>query len=190
MTDLATALATDPSKLPDYAGRPVVRTTISIRNAGDGLSEGLGIDPQVLPLGDKVYVVLECTVHAHDHDRLMDKGNDTGMLVLDQVLKAGTGTLIDADVVKQAIADQAEVIQRAKEKAQGLERLPYPEELQKAHDLGEHASGLVAGCPSCDSETQAARDEAAADGDGAPAPTPIAGRARKAADKAGRSADG
>lgn len=184
MTDVAAALA-DTTKLPDYGGRPVVRSTISIRNAGDGLSEGLAIDPQVLPVGEKVYVVLECVVHAHDHDRLMDKGSDTGLLVLDQVLKAGTGTLIDADVVKQAVAEQAERIEAAREAAKGITKLPFPTELQKAHDAGDHADGLVEGCPGCDAEVAAAEDEqrvhdaeaAAAAGDPDPAePTPIGGR--------------
>lgn len=186
MTDTAAALA-DTTKLPDYMGRPVVRSTISIRNAGDGLSEGLAIDPQVLEPGAKVYVVLECVVHAHDHDRLLDKGNDTGLMVLDQVLKAGTGTLIDADVVREAIAEQAERITRAKEAAAGLARLPYPDELQKQHDEGTHAEGLVDGCPACDAEVIAAADEervhaaeqAAQDGTD-PEPTPLAGRRKRA----------
>lgn len=192
MTDAATALA-DTTKLPDYMGRPVVRSTISIRNAGDGLSEGLSIDPQVLQPGSTVYVVLECVVHAHDHDRLLDKGNDTGLMVLDQVLKAGTGTLMDADVVRDAIVEQAEKIERAKDAAAGRAKLPYPDELAKQHADGVHAEGLVEGCPDCDAEVAAAEAEAAveqavheaeaadAEGDGeAPAePTSIAGRRKR-----------
>lgn len=173
MTDTAAALA-DTSNLPDYQGRTVARTTISIRNAGDGLSEGLAIDPQVLPLGSVVHVVLECTVVGHDHD-VMKQAPE--LLVLDQVLKAGTGTLIDADVVRQAIAQQAEKIQLAKEAAAGTARLPYPDELDKAHDAGMHTD-LVPGCPQCDQEQELAAGEAAeADAEQPPAePTPIAGR--------------
>lgn len=163
MTDLAAALA-DTSSLPDYQGRKVARTTISIRNAGDGLSEGLSIDPQVLPLGATVHVVLECTVVGHDHD-VMKQAPD--LLVLDQVLKAGTGTLIDSDVVKEAITQQADRIQRAKDEAAGRTRLPLPDELQAQHDEGGHADGLVPGCPSCD-------DEAAAEAAEADQPTEVA----------------
>lgn len=192
MTDAAAALA-DTTKLPDYGGKPVVRTAIKITNAGDGLSAGLAIDPQVLALGERHYVVLECIVDSHEHDRIMDKNNDTGLLVLSQVLKAGTGTLIDADVVRTAIVEQAERIERAKDAAAGRSKLPYPDELAKQHADGAHAEGLVEGCPDCDAEVAAAEAEAAVEqavheaeaadavGDGeAPAePTPIAGRRKR-----------
>lgn len=178
MTDLAAATA-DTSTLPDYGGRSVARTTLSIRNAGDGLSEGLSIAPQVLPLGQTVYVVLECVVDAHDHVRLKDRKSDTGLLVLDQVLKAGTGTIVDAELVRDVIAAQAERILRAREAAQGLQRLPYDDTLQAQHDEGEHADGLVAGCPDCEAERDAdAADAAAADGNVPVEPTPITKRKR------------
>lgn len=124
MTDLATALANTPGKLPDYAGRSVIRTAIKVTNAGDGLSQGVAIDPQVLPVGATVYVVLECVVDSHEHDRVLDKGNDTGLLLLNQVLKAGTGTIIDADLVREAIDHQADKIRLAREQAAGVQRLP------------------------------------------------------------------
>lgn len=188
MTDAASALA-DTSKLPDYNGRPVVRTAIKITNAGDGLSKGLAIDPQVLDISQTHYVVLECVVDSHEHDRIIAQGNDTGLLVLNQVLVAGTGTLIDADVVKEAIAQQAEKIERAKDAAAGRAKLPYPDELQKQHADGAHADGLIEGCPDCDAETAAAKSEAevqaaeqaAADAP-PPEPTPIGGRRRKGTD--------
>lgn len=154
MTDLATAMA-DTTKLPPYGGRPVVRTAIKVTNAGDGLSQGLAIDPEVLDVGTKVYVVLECVVDSHEHDRVLDKGNDTGLLILNQVLKAGTGTLIDGEVVREAIATQAERITRAQEQAKGVNRLPLPEELQQQHDAGQHADAVVPGCPACDPDSAA-----------------------------------
>lgn len=174
MTDLASAMA-DTTKLPAYAGLPVVRTAIKVTNAGDGLSQGLAIDPEVLPLGSRVYVVLECVVDSHEHDRVLDKGSDTGLLVLNQVLKAGTGTLIDGAVVREAIAQQAERIQRAKDEAAGRARLPLPDELQAQHDEGEHAAGLVPGCPTCDAEAGAAGAEA----DTAPEVASIKDRSRR-----------
>lgn len=149
MTDLATALA-DTSKLEPYQGRDVLRTSIAIRNAGDGLSEAMGIDPNTLDIGSTVYVVLECVVDAHDHKRI----KDLDALELVQVLKAGTATLIDRDEVHEAVARQAEKIKRAKEDAAGVKRLPYTEELQDAHDAGQHTE-LVEGCPSCDAEIAA-----------------------------------
>lgn len=186
MTDLATALA-DTTQLPTYGGKPVTRTAIKITNAGDGLSQGLAIDPQVLALGDTHYVVLECIVDSHEHDRIMDKNNDTGLLVLNQVLKAGTGTLIDKELVAEVIAEQAtrieaarEAAKLAKEQAEGIQRIPYGEELQEAHQKGEHAEGLVPNCPDCDAEVAAQAAETGAEPDAAPdEPTPIAGRKRR-----------
>lgn len=163
MTDLASAMA-DTSSLPDYGGQPVVKTTISIRNAGDGLSEGLGIDPQLLAIGSRVYVVLECLVKAHDH-KMLENAKD--QLVLDQVLKAGTGTLIDAVVVREAIAAQAERIQAAKDAAAGRQRIPYDDDaeaLAVEHlDAAKGHATLVPGCPECDKEVDAAAAEAVTD---------------------------
>lgn len=177
MTDVTAALA-DTSALPDYGGKTVTRTAIKITNAGDGLSQGLAIEPQVLGLGEVHYVVLECVVDSHEHDRLMAQGNDTGLLVLNQVLKAGTGTLIDADVVREAIREQAERIQRAKDAAAGRAKLPYPDELQAQHDEGAHAEAPVEGCPECDVKAAEAADAEGPAGDGLAEPTPIAGRKR------------
>lgn len=166
----------EPRVLPDYAGRQVASTTISIRNAGDGLSKGMAIDPQVLTIGQTYYVTLECTLDAHDYKRL-DKVPD--QLTLDQILKAGVAVLMDADLVKSAIDTQRERIRAADEAKKGITRLPYDDEgkLGLAHADGKHAGGLVEGCPVCQAEAdQVAKEQAAP-----PAPTSIKGRARRRA---------
>ena len=185
MTDLAGALANN-DHLPDYGGRKVTRTAIKITNAGDGLSQGLAIDPTVYELGDVVHVVLRCVVDSHEMDRVLDKGSDTGLLVLQQVLKAGDAAIVDADVVREAIDSQAEKIRLAKEAAKGIKRLPFGDELQKAHEEGRHAGELVYACPDCEALAAATGQEmpdAPADDeaeDTPPAePTSIAGRSRK-----------
>lgn len=164
----------EPRVLPDYAGRQVASTTISIRNAGDGLSKGMAIDPQVLTIGQTYYVTLECTLDAHDYKRL-DKVPD--QLTLDQILKAGVAVLMDADLVKSAIDTQRERIRAADEAKKGITRLPYDDEgkLGLAHAEGKHAGGLVEGCPVCQHEVdQVAKEQAAP-------PAPIKGRARRRA---------
>lgn len=166
----------EPRVLPDYAGRQVASTTISIRKAGDGLSKGMAIDPQVLTIGQTYYVTLECTLDAHDYKRL-DKVPD--QLTLDQILKAGVAVLMDADLVKSAIDTQRERIRLADEAKKGVTRLPYDDEgkLGLAHAEGKHAGGLVEGCPVCQHEAdQVAKEQAAP-----PAATPIKGRARRRA---------
>lgn len=158
-------------KLPPYDGQTVASTTISITNAGDGLSKGMAITPQVLALRSKVYVVLECDVDAHRHKNL----TGTDMLTLEQVLKAGVATLADADLVQQVVDEQRERIRLADEAKKGISRLPYDDEgeLGLAHARGEHADSMAEGCPVCDLErdTKLAED--------APAATPIKGRRQR-----------
>lgn len=155
MSDLAAALASS-ERLSSYKGRDVLNTAISIRNAGDGLSEAMAIDPEELEIGTTVYVVLECEVDKHTHAPIKEAPD---CLTLKQVLKAGTATLVDASLVSKLLNDQAEKIRRAKEDAAGVNRLPYGDELQAQHDEGKHTE-LVDDCPSCDAEREADEREA------------------------------
>lgn len=178
MTDLANALA-DTSQLSPYQGKDVLRTSIAIKGAGDGLSEAMGIDPQELAIGSRGVLVLEFVVEAHKHKPI----KDTNALSLEQILKAGTATLIDSDVVQAALAAQREKIDKAKADASGQPRLvdtsgtlnpeaiaggatadgdedPPDEVLLRHHGAGQHKE-LVEGCPACDREVAAAKAEAA-----------------------------
>jgi len=148
--------------LGTFDDRDVLRTTIAVTNAGDGLSDALKVDPKLMHLGEKVYVVLECEVAKVRFDPI----KDTDALSRVHVLKAGTATLVDADLVRAQLDEQAERILRAKEAEAGISRLPYNDELQAQHDLGEHAE-LVPGCPDCDTEAELAADEDA-EGDDEP----------------------
>lgn len=178
MTDLASALA-NTDGLPDYGGRKVTRTAIKVTNAGDGLSQGVAIDPVVLDLGTEVFVVLQCTVDSHEMDRVMDKGSDTGLLVLQQVLKAGTGAIVDGDLVRDAIAAQAEKIRLAKEAAKGISRLPGDDPIEQEHARGEHAPERRDDCFLCQEEIAAEEREANGEPEPEPAPVaPIGGRRR------------
>lgn len=180
MTDLASALA-DTSRLSPYQGKDVLRTSISIKGAGDGLSEAMGIDPQELAIGSKGVLVLEFVVEGHKHKPI----KDTNALSLEQILKAGTATLMDEEVVRDALARQREKIDKAKADASGQPRLvdtsgvlnpdaiPHAgpdadedtneEVMLRHHAAGQHKD-LTDGCPACDTEVAAAarEDEVAA----------------------------
>lgn len=174
MSDLAAALA-DSSTLEPYHGLDVVKTTISVRNAGDGLSDGMSIDPQYLPLGSTRYVVLECVVDGHTLKRSKDSPN---LLILEQVLKAGNAVIVDAASVTEMLEAQAEKIRAAKEAASdqgqipGTERKPrkqqtvpedppgmWRETPEDAHEAGKHADGLHPECGECNSELAAQETE-------------------------------
>lgn len=178
MTDLAHALA-DTSQLTPFDGHDVIRTTVAVTNAGDGLSEAMKIDPTELHHGDRVYLVLECEVAKVRFDPV----GDTDALSRVHILRAGTAAMVDKELVESVLAEQRIKIDRARDAAKGQSRLPTDEELLEAHTNGEHADGLVPGCVECDREQQAVEEEAAADLAAAEAdpPASLAGRrARKA----------
>jgi hypothetical protein len=141
--------------LGNFDGKDVLRTTIAVTNAGDGLSEALKVDPKLMHLDEKVYVVLECEVAKVRFEPI----KDTDAVSRVHVLRAGNATLVDSDLVVEQLAEQAERIQRAKEAEAGISRLPYADELEAQHAGGGHADGRVAGCPPCDDEARAEADE-------------------------------
>lgn len=183
MSDAAPLTPTGP--LPEYGGQPVMRTVIALRNAGDGLSAGMAIDPELLPIGSTVHVVTECVVVAHNHKPL--RGGTPDYLELEQVLSAGTAVLVAPDLVAEVLDRQRTKLMSAKEAAAGVGHLPvagYDEDMLAAHDAGLHAVGLVPGCVECDTEAGAAQRETVdaplPEGDQAGGSvTPMAGRPKR-----------
>lgn len=126
---LAAALAASDA-LGEYRGRKVLSTSLKITNTGDGLSEAMGIAPEILEPGDTVYVLLECEVGKHTH-KLNTKFD---AYELQQVLKAGTATIVDDQASKKKIAAQANRLQRAKEEREGTQRIPGTEDVTDGQD--------------------------------------------------------
>lgn len=133
--------------LGDFEGMPVTGTTIKVTNAGDGLSQAMKVDPEIMHQGETRYVVLECEVAKVTFEP-RNKERLDGDQVRVHVLKAGTATLIDADAVSKAIEAQRERILLMMEEEQGVQRLTA---MQDAHDAGKHKS-LVEGCMQCEEE--------------------------------------
>jgi hypothetical protein len=106
--------------LTAYEGADVVQSTIRITRAGDGLSDGLNIDPVEYHLGDKVHVVLECVVTRVAHEPV----KDTDVLKRVHTLAAEMGTIVGHEVVDAVLDEQRVKI----EKARGVERLPLGSE--------------------------------------------------------------
>lgn len=96
--------------LPAFEGRDVMRSTIKITAAGDGLSEPLAIDPQVFHHGDEVYVVLktECVDVSHPEIK------DTETLQRTHKLKALEGMIVDEQSVAEMFETQRRRIREAK----------------------------------------------------------------------------
>lgn len=160
MTDLAAAMA-DTSDLTPFEGRPVIRTTIKVTKAGDGLSEALSIEPEELHVGQRLRLVMDVVVDEVRFDRLLAKGTDTGQLVRVGILEAEAATILRADIraVDKAMREQGERLRKAREQArEGKYELGDDEAMAKAvaddHAAGKHKQ-LVAGCAECDAEVEA-----------------------------------
>lgn len=113
--------------LTPFEGADVVAATVAIRNTGDGLSQAMSIDPVEYHGGDRLYVVLECDVVDLQFP-LADKDNVSGPRVRKHILKAGHAVVVDADLVKGLIDEQADRIARAKEEAAGIQRLDFTDD--------------------------------------------------------------
>ena len=133
-------------QLGEFEGDPVLGTTIKITKAGDGLSKALSVKPQNLHKGDVVHVVLETVVGPIGFVPV----KDTDGVQRVHTLETGRATVIDGSLVAEMLDEQ----DRKLEEAAGITRLPI--HLQEAHDRGEHADGLVEGCPACDEEAELA----------------------------------
>lgn len=143
-------------KLTPFEGRPVLGVGIEIPSAGGGLRDALTIDPAEFHYGETVFVVIEGKVGKIRFDPIADAGESVRRV---HVLDTQAATIAERETVERLLDEQAKRIEEAK----GLARLPFGDELQEAHERGEHAEGLVEGCPDCDHEVELAQQEA---GDG------------------------
>lgn len=135
------------TNLGTFEERQITKTTIAIRNAGDGLSQAMAIDPKLLHQGDTVFVVMECKVGPVSFDPIKDSETEC---VRKHVLRAGAATIVDAALVEKAVTEQTARILEAREKEAGIQQLPTPEKLTKDHDKGKHDESPYIGCPVCD----------------------------------------
>lgn len=98
-----------PNKLQPYQGREVLSAGVKIRNAGDGLSKALNVDPVEYPIDTTIHVVLECEVAKHTYEEI----KDTDGLSLIHDLKAGRATIVDVSVVEDFLDEQERRIEEA-----------------------------------------------------------------------------
>lgn len=159
-------------ELTPFEGRDVLRTSIAITRAGDGLSEAMKFEPREFHHGDRVYVVLETTVAKVQHVPY-DKDDEFGPLVRVHSLTAGTATIVDEELVAAHIAAQAERNLKAREEAAGIERLPLADD-----DELEALEGDLAAKEAAEGESVPADEWEDVDG-ATPKPTPAKGRTRK-----------
>ena len=108
--------------LTPFDDREVARTSLAITRAGDGLSEALKVAPREFHHGDTVYVVLECTCTRVQFVPF-DRDDPSGPLTRVHTLAAGTATIVDEELVRSHISEQAERNLRAREEEAGIIRM-------------------------------------------------------------------
>lgn len=128
-------------KLSKFEGKDVTSSTIRITNAGDGLSEAMKVDAQEFHQGERRYVVLECDV-ADVTFKPVDKDDPSGPQRRVHTFKAGTATIVEADLVQSLIEQQRERNLRAQEEAAGIVRLPIPEDTDVQARVRTHAKSM------------------------------------------------
>ena len=107
------------AKLHRFEGREVIATRVAITNAGDGLSQAMAIEPTELAIGDRVFIVLECTVGPIKFDPVKDSDKLTRV----QTLRAGMASLVDETLVREVLDQQ----QIKLDEARGITRLSFAE---------------------------------------------------------------
>lgn len=112
--------------LAAFDGREVTAVGIKVTNAGDGLSDAMRVDPTEFRLGERVIVVLDTIVGRVEHTALDDVAD--GPVRRDHVLRAEGATIVDLTIVQEHLRVQADRIRRAREAAQGIQRIPGTDE--------------------------------------------------------------
>lgn len=108
------------NELGMFDGSLVLSTSIKVTNAGDGLSAAMAVDPVVMHLGEKRYVVLECEVVDVTFREIPDTG---GAVTRVHRLKAGDAAIVAPDLVADALAAQRQRILEA----QGVQEFDFGE---------------------------------------------------------------
>lgn len=164
-------------RLTPFEGRDVVKATIAVTNAGDGLSNAMKVEPREMHHGERAYVVLECDV-ADVRMVPLDKGDPLGALVRVHTLRAGAATIVDEDLVAEHVKAQKARILKAQEEAAGIMRIPGTDtDADDAQALADKEERLAAA--EAEAEGRPAGDDEWDDVP-TPEPTPIGDAVKKA----------
>lgn len=153
--------------LPEpFDGRAVVKTTVKIKNAGDGLSKAMAADAQTIHLGERLTVVLEVDCSGVDV-RPLDKDDLSGPVTVAYVLSATSkATIVDDKLVRAALDAQ----QKRNDEAAGKPQMDFPD-----------AEAPAALAPDDDPSVPSPGMQGASNGETAPRPARRATKATKAA---------
>lgn len=119
--------------LGEYLGKDIIRTSVKITKAGDGLSKSVGIAPQLFAQGDELMVLLKVKVGQHIHKPIPE----TECLELVQEFEAITATIVNDQASQKRLAQQENALAKAEEKKKGVQRIPGTEDAIDGKDKAE-----------------------------------------------------
>lgn len=151
------------NNLGTHDDQPVVGSKIVLRNAGDGLSDAMKIDPQLMRHGETHHVVMEVVVVGGGRFDPLDKDDPDSPFIRTHTLRARSALIVDDATVESILEkhnDKLEELREQerleKEEAAGIQRLTA---VADAHAAGKHRD-LVEGCDECENEAALAAAEA------------------------------
>lgn len=122
--------------LAPFDNLPVLQTSLSLTNAGDGLSQAMKTAPEEFHHGQRIFIVYEAEVVKVRHD-LIDKDDPTLGLARVHIAKAEVATLVDEDFVAERLKAQKIANEKLKDAEAGVTRIPGTiPELDANHDDG------------------------------------------------------
>jgi hypothetical protein len=137
MTDLKPDLvdALIPKELRPFEHRDVIASKIEIPGAAGGLRDAMQVEPVQLGHDEEVVLVMKCRVKKVRFDEVKD---GEGTLVRVHVLEplANETAFIDEEFVRDHMAEYRDRIRRARERAAGIERIPF-DSIEGGDDEGE-----------------------------------------------------
>lgn len=105
---------TAATKLGTYKGREIVGAAMALRNAGDGLSEAMQLEPVDLEIGQRVHIVIEAVVDQHKLVPAI-KGDLHGPLQVVAGLKAEAAKIVENPTVAKLLDKHKAALNKAKE---------------------------------------------------------------------------
>jgi hypothetical protein len=141
--------------MPDLGnvnGRQIVEVGAILRKTGDGLSETVKVEPDMvlsIVQGDEGYVVFKyrCFDVRHPAEKRAEPAEGGLKRVVE--LDALTCAFLDEDVVEKAIMAQEERIATWKAEQRGQHELVRAAEMLDAHAAGEHDDQIEPHCALC-----------------------------------------
>ena len=132
MADITEALAAQEANLPPFEGRQVIRSTMQLTKAGDGLSNAVRLEPRALHHDDEGYLLVKYRVTKVNHEAV----KDTDALSRVHTLETLEVAIVEDEDVDDLMAAQLERRRRREDELKGRQQLPMDDEFGGGDDDG------------------------------------------------------